>query len=381
MNCAIRELYFYDNISVISDKSFRNCPNFSTVHINAIEAPRYGAGNLYSEINLADKYDILIINEHRKKVVVFGGSGAFNSIDTMQMERELRKETDENYVCVNMAVNGWFNGVAQFEMMSPYLKDGDVFVHAPESSSPFSFMYETSMTPSFGDFDYNKLRLYACLESNYDLLSLIDFRHVTELLDGFAEFNAVRKNMAETSYDDYATQINLFGTVYENDLGWIDERGNFALPKIPRGENLDAGEADIIPEFVKDAEAHNRLNGYYDKFESKGVKVCFLTAPVNEDTLLIRMNKPENLPPNSDFLFSGRPYDIPLTHRDLGAWVSDFDNAVSEYLDCTVLLPLSDTLFHTDDLFDADFHLSDKTAPIYTERITRELLKVLNKTG
>ncbi len=376
-DCAVRELYFYDNISFISDKSFRNCTNFSTVHINAVLAPRYGPDNLYSEINLADKYDILILNENNKKVVVFGGSGAFNSIDTMQMERELGEKTEEGYVCINMAVNGWFNGVAQFEMMKPYLHSGDVFIHAPESSSPFGFMYEVSMTPSFDDFVYNKLRLYACLESNYDLLSLIDFRHVTDLLDGFAEFNAVRKNMAETSYTDYATQINLFGTVYENDLGWIDVRGNFALPKIPRGEYLDAGEADIIPEFIKDSEAHTRLNGYYGDFEEAGVKVCFLTSPVNTDTLLIRMNEPEKLPPNSDFLFSGRPYGIPLLHHDLGEWISDFDGAVDTYLDCTVLLPLSDTLFRTEDLFDADFHLSDKTAPIFTGRVVNELLKVL----
>ena len=374
-DCDIEELYFFDNIGNISDESFIRCPYFSTVHINAITAPRYGASNLYSEVSLADKYDILILNADKKKVLVFGGSGAFISVDTKQIESEL-KAAGEDYVCINMAVNGWFNGAAQFDMMMPYLRDGDIFVHAPESASQFGLMYELSMTPSYEDFDYNRLRLYACLESNYDLIGLIDFRDVEGLLDGFSEFNAKRSTMEETTYEDWATKINLFGTVYENDMGWIDDRGNFALPRKPRGALIDAGEADIVPEYVLDEEASGRLNAVYDGMAAKGVKVCFLTAPINTDTLLLRMNDPGNMPSSSDHLYAERPYDIPLLYDDLGEWVSDFDEAVRTRLHCTVIAPLADTLYVTEDFFDSDYHLSDENVPGYTGIIADRLVEI-----
>ena len=379
-DCSIEELYFYDNITTVSDDCFVDCPEFSTVHINAITAPRYGTSNLYSEINLADKYDILILNADKKKLVVFGGSGAYISADTNLIEEALAEEGEE-YVCINMAVNGWFSGAAQFDMITAFLKEGDIFVHAPESASQFSLMYEMSMTPEYDGFDYNRLRLFECLEANYDLIGLIDFRHVEDLLDGFAEFNAARADLEETTYNDRPSRINLYGTVYANDLGWIDSRGNFALPQYPRGESIDAGEADIVPEYVLDEGASGRLNAYYDAMSANGIEVCFITAPINTDTLNNRLTLTpeefEQLYPGADFLYSGRPYDIPIDFETLPDWVEAFDDAVNGTLHCNVLAPLADTLYVTEDFFDSDYHLSDDNVPQYSGMIADGVIRVL----
>lgn len=372
VDCSIKELYFYDNIAEIFDDSFVNCPNFSTLHINAIEPPRYGPGNLYSEINFTDKYDILMLNAHKKKAIVFGGSGAYISIDTLQMEQEL-----DGYTCINMAVNGWFNAPAQFDMMLPFLGKDDIFIHVPESSSMFGFMYSTTMTPSYNDFLYNKLRFFGCLESNYDLISLMDIRNVTDLFTGFSAFNSKRSSLPAKSYTDYLTEVYLFGTKYTNDMGWIDERGNFALPRMPGGLSLDAGEADIVPEYITYKPAHNRLNAYYDKLQAAGVGVYFITAPVNSDTLYNRLRNPDDFNYDNGSLLFARPPDIPLNHTNLEDWTAEFESAVTKHLNCTVLAPLSETIYQTSEFFDADYHLADAVVPKYTQKIIDALGEIL----
>lgn len=378
-NCSITDLYCYDNFRTISDGIFVNCPSFTSLHMNAIMRPRYGKDNLYSEINLADKYDLLILNADKRKVLVFGGSGAYLSVDTARMERTLKAD-GEDYICLNMAVNGWFNGAAQFDMMMPYLKDGDLFIHAPESSSRFSFMYDISMATDVYKFDYNKLRLYYCLESNYDLMSLIDYHHVTDLLNGFASYNEGRLAMAETTtYTDYLTEVNLFGTVYQNDRGYIDDRGNWNLPRIAQGDKLEAGEADIVPEYVTENGASLRLNSYYDAMKEKGVSIGFMPAPTNQNTLIKRLNGTLSVDQNPEHLFYGRPPEIPLTFTDLTEWVKAYDRTVAENLHTTVLTSLNEVLYPHSVFYDADYHLSDQMVPTYTDTLTKLIEEKLIK--
>lgn len=361
---AIKEIYLYDNIKEISDESFAHCEDFSTVHFNAILAPRFGKDNLYSEINLADKYDILVDNKDKEKIVAFGGSGAYISLDTSLMEKACKNDI----ICLNMAVNGWFNGVAQFEMIMPYLSDGDTFIHIPETSSQFGMMYSTSMTPEIADFTYNKLRFYSVLETNLDLISLIDFRHVTNLLTGFKLFNESRLPLAETIYEDYKTEISLYGKKYHTDLGYIDRRGNWILDKEAKVGADEAGEADIVVEYVTDENAHNTLNQYFSLLKDKGVNVYFANAGINRDTLEKRLLDPSSFDGKGNgHLYYGRPAEIPDPHYpSVEAWVDEYEQAVKSYLDVEVLIPLHKVLYHTDDYFEPDYHLASSSSEAYT---------------
>ena len=121
---SLRELYLFDNIESISDHCFRDCPNLQTLHINAVEAPKWTDFDRHSA--LADKYDILIEHEHSPKIVVFGGSGPYFSIDTRQMTDALAQE---GYLVLNMAINAHFNAYMQFAMIEPYMRAGDILIH------------------------------------------------------------------------------------------------------------------------------------------------------------------------------------------------------------------------------------------------------------
>ena len=369
----VRELYFYDNIETITDNSFVNCADFSTIHINAILAPRYGGSNLYSEINFADKYDILILNAGKKKLVAFGGSGTYLSLDTSLLEKNLGGDR----VCINMAVNGWFCGAAQMDMMMPYLREDDIFLHCPETSSMFGHMYSTSMLPEVEGFTYNMTRLYSCVESNYDLLSLVDYHHVVDLITGFNVFNNARKSMPETTYYDYKTTIRVDFDLCYNDFAYIDERGNFALPQLSLVGAHEAGEADIVVQYVTDEAAHTRLNAYFDALRNKGVHVFFSTAPINGDTLELRRTHPELFTGanEGEYLYYARPPGIPNPdYESLDAWTHDYERAVARYLDVDVLVPLSETIYQPSDFFEPDYHLCDDAVPIYTGKVLRALL-------
>ena len=376
-NCSLEELYLFDNVDYIADGCFVNCPDFSTVHVNAVEAPRFGK-NLFSEYNLADKYDILILNQNKQKLIAFGGSGTYMSLDTLQMEEELGA-AGEDYICLNLAVNGWFNGAAQMQMIAHYLKEGDILLHMPESSSGFSLLYDVSMTPSTLEFDYNRLRFYYCIEANYDLFSLFDLRTVTDFFDGFSAFNDEREDMEETSYTDYKERVDWYGTEeYIRDLAYIDERGNLALPKLVNART--AGEADLVLEYLTDETANERLNGFYDSLAARGIKVFFSCTAINADTLEKRLASPEEFHRVSDdgSLYYGRPEGISdPDYASLAEWVEAYETEMNGRLHASILLSVSDVLYHTRNFFEPDYHLNDETTSIHTGKVTSALLAAL----
>ena len=374
---ALRELYIFDNVKAISDACFTDCPDFSTLHISALLAPRHGQ-DLYSEYNFCDKYDLLILNENKKKLIVFGGSGAYMSFEALQAEEELRA-AGIDYICINMAVNGWFNGQAQFDMITHYMKEGDVFLHLPETSSGFSLLYDTTMTPRIKGFEYNRLRMYYCLESNYDLISLIDLRGVTEFFDGFQSFNEERQELPETSYTDYKTSISWYGTIIRNDFAYINARGSIAVDR-PANLGIGAGEADIVVEYITDQTAAARLARAYDALSARGVKVFFSTAPINADTLEKRLRDPASFDRESEdgSLYYGRPDGIGYpVYESLESWIQTFEQTVKETLHATVLLPLHETIYHSGDYFEPDYHLCAQKASEYTRKFTDALRALL----
>ena len=47
----------------------------------------------------------------------------------------------DKYTVFNMGMNGDINGAFQMEILLNYIREGDVFIHAPEQMSPAQLMY------------------------------------------------------------------------------------------------------------------------------------------------------------------------------------------------------------------------------------------------
>ena len=371
-NSKLEELTFFDNLIHISDSSFQGCESFHTVHINAIQPPRYHQGNLYSEITLADKFDILILNKNNKKLIVSGGSGAYISVDANQMMEQL----SNGMICLNLAVNGWFNGIAQIEMMLPYLQEGDVFLHAPEPSSPMGMLCFDTMIPQVRDFQYNKTRLYSCVESNYDLFSLVDLKHVSEFFDGFSLYNEGRQNLPASSYTNFQDSITSYGVTYHNDLIYIDETGSFAMERPANANPEESGEADAVLEYAMDPDTIARVDYCKSLFREKKVKAFFTFAPTNRDTLELRLSNPELFTGANDgnYLYYARPEGIPDPNfGSVDEWIESYDAATQATFGDDLILPLSQTLYHTGDYSEPDYHLSDEGVAVYTDSLIQAL--------
>ena len=288
-NCTIEEIFFFDRILNFPDGAFFET-SLPRVHINAAQPPRFAGSGPLSDY--ADKVDLLIQNENRKKIVLFGGSGTFYSVLAERMEKKLKemdtygnmdvlpedrgREVDpsfDEYIVLNLGINGWFPALPQLDVLRTYMHEGDVLLHIPEMSSAqqllsdtcFAIPWETDAEEQFDD------RFLRSLELNYGLVSLMNLQECPGFFDSFSRFNQERQSREATEYSDYSHFINAHG----------DYQGN----KLPYEENVSiTQEADIRPELLTE-KTFKRMNATYRTFMERGVRVAVAYAAVNEDAL------------------------------------------------------------------------------------------------
>ena len=107
------------------------------------------------------------------------------------------------YTVANMGVFAYTNAVPQLELILPLMKSGDILLVSPEfDAAKRQFCTTREMDDDF----------FCMIESNYDLVSLLDLRGYTGVLDAFSSFLSVRRGMERKSYDVSAS--------------WYDEAGN-----------------------------------------------------------------------------------------------------------------------------------------------------------
>lgn len=341
LDCSLKELYLFDNIESISDASFADCPNLQTIHINAVEAPKWTDYDRHS--NLADKYDILIEHEGSKKIVVFGGSGPFFSIDTKQMTDEL---ADRGYVVINMALNAHFNAYMQFEMIEPYMHEGDILIHIPETG-PEQMMAETTISD---------VRIWHGLESNFDLVSDIDIRGVKNIFTSFNAFNITRSTRQDKTYADYVQEIDGLGN-----WGYVDEEtGKFTTYKPERGTDTPFTYESVLETQYLEGTPVARRREVYRSFEEKGVRVFLSNAALNIDGLAYE-------------LYGGGGDEVAKLQQCYER-AEEFDRynrqAFSGY---PVLVGIADCLYRGGRFYNSDYHLGSEAAAEHTEQLLQAL--------
>ncbi len=330
--CLMEELYLYDNIVDIADSCFKNNDHFKTVHINAIEKPKFARA--YKHAPYADKIDLLYLNRNKKKIVIQGGSGAYYNIDACYL-----KEKYPTYEPINVAINGWFNGVMQFEIVNNFLTKDDVFLHCVESCGDYQFMKKIDM----GEYDEvqgNDYRYFSCLELNYDLITLADIRKVTSFFDTFKMFNDGRESLPNTSYKDFTR--------------YADNRGDFSKDEKIREKIAPHENGAISNEGKIDLECYNalglsKLSSYYESMRNLGMKVFFLYCPVNRNSLTEEEVSPEHL----------------------NAYMNGLKEGLQDY--STFLYTYDEVLYDVTMFSDSDWHLDYENALAYTEIIRSKL--------
>ena len=331
-SCAFREVTLFDNLSEFDDGGFYGCDALQSLHINAVEHPY---GNLYrKESCYADKVDLMILAQGKRKLIFYGGCSTWYNLDGLQA---LNAVGDE-YSVINMGLNGTIDSSVQMQIIGAYLEAGDVFFHTPELSSRQQMMIVQDMTEN-GDI------LWCGLERNYDLFSLVDLRLVNGALTSLRSY--LDKKDRQGSYQQDYTDSQ--GYTYTDSLGCIPFYRSAAAGELADTVSLDPAKIN--------EEAMDRLEGYYDWYQSLGVRIYVSYACVNMDA-------------------------VPEDQRGNTALMDGLFRSAIEEMDGPALVSrLEDYLYQNEDFYDTNYHLKTEPAKENTARWLRDLLTQMERDG
>ncbi len=265
--CTLRELVLYDTLYYVYDESFLDCPNLTTLRINAATSPAYSA--TYFD-TFSDKYDWLLSIRDEQKIVLFSGSSGRFGYDSEAIMAALPP-----YQAANMGVYAYTNALPQLDLICDLMREGDILLSAPEFDTLNNqFCITNALDAHF----------FAMMESNYDALSLLDIREYSNVFEALRQYLTARSPITSGSYDLSAKGFDDDGNAYPFDTYNI--YGDLTLPRKGSSEDvlLQRGLADYTKEAFS-LETIECLNAAYQPFLKKGVRVYFSYTPRNWSSL------------------------------------------------------------------------------------------------
>lgn len=257
---TVTDFYLFDTTSEISDEAFGSY-QITHLHINAATAPVY-SGSYFD--TLADKIDYLYSLREEQKLVLFCGSSARFGYDSAALEAAF-----PDYKVINMGVYAYSNMLPQAKLLLLYMKEGDVLLSSPE--------LDAIDTQFCGETDLDK-ETFCMLESNYDMLSILDCRNYTNIFGAYTSYNNSRSSMTPRSYLDspsyYDEDGNPLSTFSYNRYGdYIVFRENNTS-----GTTFGVKRAYYNASHIREQDLEG-LNSIYDAFRAQGVQVLFTYSP------------------------------------------------------------------------------------------------------
>lgn len=327
--CALTTLYLSDNIRVISDAVFEGCDGFSTLHLNAAEAPVY-SGTYFDTFQ--DKFDRLLSLRDRKKIVLFGGSSVRFGFDSAALD-----EAFPEYEIVNMGVFAYTSARPQLELILTCMGEGDILLHSPEFDiTEFQFCTDNNI----------EYRFFNLMESNYDALALLDLRQYGAVFTPLGKYLAVKDPMAKKSYALSASDFDEDGSPVDSPS--YNEYGDYIVCRLNAGSALPVYGAPVhytVAAFPMETHIEP-LNAVYRRFLEQGVTVYYTYSPRNALAL-------------SDS-------STPQAREEL-------DRYLRENLCVPIITEMEDSLWSGVYLYGTDNHLSTEGASIHTERVVAAL--------
>lgn len=315
----IKELCLSDDIEYFSENAMGYSPRVPALRINAVLPPAY----IKTENGqLANKLELLKTCKSKKpKLILFAGCSVWYGLDA----NAVYSAFNGKYEVFNMGVIGGVCATYQIDLISSYLKRGDIFVHNPELGAVHQLMI-------LNTFDG---RVFSTLECNYDFVAELDLTRYDDVWKGFSKY--LSGKLVYMSGDNYEPAD------YSGGLDYMDARGN--NNSVREGGFDNEGLAyEITPseQFIN-SPAKGRLNGCYKALSDIGVKVFFGFGPVNSDG---------------------------LNYASGSALETAIKAAVTE---ATVYMDFNDCAMDREYFYDTNYHPSNGGCALYTERVIKLL--------
>lgn len=342
------ELYMSDNIMNINDEAFSGCKNFTTLHMNAYLKPRSPVDQASVKTDVYDRLALSMEDNEITRLVILGGSSVNYGYSISTAEKLCSEQLKDKKIQVyNLGFNATYAEFAQFEILNTYLKQGDIFLHAPEQF--YSAWYGNTMQSPLTKTSSVKLTdgyyIFRFTECNWQFLSSLTVNKYGNLFSLFSAFNRNRLGSAECEYSDHYN----FDPVPE-----LLPIGEIAKPECGEDKYFHSGEYD----FNMDASVELAKQNIYSATVAKGVRTFVTFPPLNRHRLQLT-------------------YDAEYKLQDaVGDYTARVKNILSDE-SINVLLTQYDTVYNGRHFSDNDYHLGSPFKNAHTERVITALISVM----
>lgn len=313
-------LYMFDNIVSIRDDSFTDLSGLRNFRLNAAKSPAFtnSAEGCFSE-----KWEWLVSSEKPVIVVVSGSSSLYGLNSAM-----LQSMVGNDYTVVNYGTNAGTSSVFYLEVLSHFLGEGDIVIHAPEIGD--STMGSTDIT----------WRLMRGTEYYLNVWRYVDVSRYSHLFSQLSEFNTYRKS-TELDYTMRTAQLNEYGDIETSDeMNSSDYFGGATI-------GLYVGAIS--------GTKRESLNEAYRMLTDRGVKVYMSCAPCNRNAIPAKY----------------------LTEAAMDAYMDSIRSAV----DVPVISHIRDYILGGEYMYNSDYHPNAWGRDMRTKQLYADLAAQMEKDG
>lgn len=358
---GLETVYYSDGVCYVSDAALdaESRTSLKNFYVNATVAPRYSNTK---DGAFSVKLSKLMASADENRIVVVGGSSAYQGLGTAYLEALLG-----DYTVINFGTTRTTNGLLYLEAVAKYTHEGDIVLASPENS--IYMMGENTLY-------WKTLR---DIEGMYNLFRCVDISNYDGVLTAFADFNQnYRFQRAECAYEDIVknisdTVMNTDGDAVYPDRAYYCGEGTkkyladaYLITLSSRVKS--ASEADWQnqskdytnpddPEWCDftDKEYSDAMNRAFAAIKASGAKVLFSFAPVDREALIPEADSPE--------------------------WQAAYDKLIADtYTSLDGMLgSSSDYVFDRKYFYDCAFHLNDYGRTLRTYQVYLDLCEYLGR--
>lgn len=234
----LREVVFFDSLATVWDGSFPE--SVKTVVLNSQRLPVYSGA---IEGSFCVKYERLR-TAPGNVIAVVSGSSSLNGLDSALFE-----ELMPGYTVVNYGTNAANPSLFYLEIISKYVSEGDIVIHAPEYSS----------SGPMGSNEFHA-KMFRGNEQCWDIFRDADISNYTGFWDCFRKFQ-----VGDPADNSLVPALHQEGKPYQLPAD-INKYGDIGVSR-PSVRGSFGGATENFKKFRLNAE---NLNGVYEKYRETG---------------------------------------------------------------------------------------------------------------
>lgn len=195
-NCSeLEKVVLSDLVTSLPSDTFSGCAKMTTLVFNNANSVKYVGAQKEGMYHM--KFQRLLLNRDKKKIVIISGSNAVYGILSPVMEEKLGGE----YTVINYGTNFYVPSALYVEAVSHFVGPGDIVVTTPEE-----------VPQQWGDIGTSgKAQFWPAIEGCMEIISCLNIQNYTAWLPELANMNAKRAGGSKSYESVYSEAVDSNG--------------------------------------------------------------------------------------------------------------------------------------------------------------------------